>query len=142
VFSAVAVAIAHLVSMKVLGGTIPSRTRSVAWMRIFTVVAVFRVVVIVDVAIEVFGAVKPWPGTDKDAVGKPLGAVIAVGSATVRRGIIVTIRTSGRHTDTDAYLGLGSGSTRCNAETSDGGQSEKFHSTHKFTSSKLEENRG
>jgi hypothetical protein len=142
VLSAVAVAIAHLVSMEVLSGTIPPLTSSLACMRISTMVAVIRVVVIIDRALKVFRTVKPWPGTDKDAVGKPFRAVITVGSATVRRGIIVTIRTSRRYTDADADLGLCRGSTCSNAETNDGGQSEKFHSTHKFTSPKLEENRG
>jgi hypothetical protein len=60
--------IAHLVSVKVLGGTVPPVARPVAMMRIFTVVAVIRAVVIVDVAIEMFGAVKPWARTDKDSV--------------------------------------------------------------------------
>jgi hypothetical protein len=138
---AVAVAIAPLVSVEVLGGAMPPVTRSVAMMRIFTVVAVIRPVAIVDVAMEAFRAMKPWAGADKDAVGKPLRAVIAVGSATVRRGIVVTIWTSGRYTDANADLGLGWGSTCCNAETSDSDQSEKFHSTHKFTSLKLEKPR-
>jgi hypothetical protein len=111
-------------------------------MGIFPVVAVIRVVAIVDIAMEVFRAVKPWAGSDKDAIGKPLGAVITVGSTTVRRGLVVTVRTNGRYTDADADLGLGSGSTCCDAETNDGGQSETFHSTHKFTSPKLEKSGG
>src|SRR6266852_130690 len=80
---AAAVAIAPLVSVEVFGGTMPPVTRSVAMMRIFTVVAVVRSVAIVDVAMEVFRAVKPWAGSDKDAIGEPLGAVITVGSTTV-----------------------------------------------------------
>ena len=108
----VAAAIAHLVSMEVLG-TMPSVMRSFAIVRIVPAVAVFRMVVIVDVAMEVFRAVKPWAGTDKDAIGKPRGAVIPVGSATVRRGIVVAIGTNGRYTDADADLGVCSGSTCC-----------------------------
>jgi hypothetical protein len=46
----------------------PPVTRSVAVMRVFPVVAVIRPVAIVDIAVEVFRAVKPWAGTDKDAV--------------------------------------------------------------------------
>jgi hypothetical protein len=140
-FVTVAAAIAHLVSTEVLG-TMPPVTRSFAIVRIVPVVAVLRVVVIIDVAMEVFRAVKPWTGADKDPIGKPLGAVITVGSATVRRGIEVAIGTNGRYTDADADLGMCSGSTCCDGETSDGGQSEKFHSTHRFTSLKLEKNRG
>ena len=65
---AVAVAIAPLVSVEVLGGPMPPVTRSVAMMRIFPVVAVIRPVAVVDIAVEVFRAMKPWAGTDKDAV--------------------------------------------------------------------------
>jgi hypothetical protein len=115
VFVTVSVAIAHLVPMEVLGGAMPPVMGSVAIVGIFTMVAVIRMVVIVDIAMEVFGAVKPGAGTDKDAIGKPLRAVITVGSATVRRHIVITVRTSGRDTDADANLGLGSGSTCCNA---------------------------
>jgi hypothetical protein len=66
---AVTAAIAPLVSVEVLGRTAPSVTRSVAMMRIFTAVAAIRPVAIVDVAMEVFRAVKPWAGTYKDAIG-------------------------------------------------------------------------
>jgi hypothetical protein len=131
-------AIARLVSVKVLRGTMPPLTRSVAVVRIFAVVAVIRMVMIVDMAVEVFRAAKPRAGSDEDATGKPLGTVITVSGATVRRDIIITIRTSGRYTDADADLGLCSGSARCNAETDDGSQSEYFHSTHNFTSLELE----
>jgi hypothetical protein len=94
---------------------------------------------IVHVAVKVLGAVKPWAGTDKDAVGKPLRAIVTVRSATVWRGFKITVRTSGRYADTDADLGLCSGSTYCNAKSSDGGQRKKFHSAHKFTSPKFRE---
>ena len=133
-FVSVAVAIVPLVSVEVLGRTAPSVTSSVAIVRIFAAVAVFGVVMIVDVAVEVLGAVKPWASADKDAVGKPLRAIVTVRRATVRRGFKITIRTSGRYADADADLGLCSGSTCCNAESSNGGQSRKFHSAHKFTS--------
>jgi hypothetical protein len=111
----VTVAIAHLISVEVLGGAMPAVVRSVATVRIFAVVAVIRVVVIVDIAMEVLGAVKPRAGADKDAIGKPLGAIITVGSATVWRHIVITVRTSGGDTDANADLGLGLGSTCCNA---------------------------
>ena len=111
----VTVAVAHLISVEVLGGTMPAVMRSVSIMRVFAVVAMIRMIVIVDIAMEVFGAVKPRAGADKDAIGKPLRAVITVGSATVRRHIVITVRASGRDTDADADLGLGSGSTCGNA---------------------------
>src|SRR5258708_34214356 len=94
----------------------PPVTRSVPMMRVFPVVAVIRVIAIVDIAVEVFRAVKPWAGTDKDAVGKPLGAVITVRSATVRRGLVVTVRTGGRSTGARGDLGLGAGGACGNVE--------------------------
>lgn len=137
-FVSVAVAIVPLVSVEVLGGAMPPVTGPLAAMRVFAVVAVIRMVVVVDIAVEVFRTVKPWAGADKDAVGKPLWTVVTVRSATVRRSFEITVRTRGRYADADADLGLGSGSTCCDAETSDGGQSDKFHSAHSFTSLKLE----
>jgi hypothetical protein len=115
--------------------------RSFAGVWIFPVIAVIGVVMVIDIAVEVFRAVKPRAGSDEDAIGKPLGAVITVGSTPVGGDIVVAVWTSGRYTDADAYLGLCSGSSCNNAETSDGGQSEKFQSTHKFTSLKLEKPR-
>src|SRR5437899_366425 len=98
--------IAPLISVEVLGGTVPPLARSVAMMRIFPVVAMIRPVAIVDVAMEVLRAVEPWACTDKDAIGEPLRTVIAVGSATVRGRFKVTIGTCGRYSDADADLGL------------------------------------
>ena len=109
-----AMAVAHLVSMEVLGRTVPPVVRSVAMIRIFTVVAVIRPVAIVDVAMEVFRTMKPWARTDKDAIGKPLGTIVSVGSSTVRRGVVVTVRTNRGYTYSNADLGLCSGSTCCN----------------------------
>jgi hypothetical protein len=64
----VAATIAHLVAVEVFRGTMPPVTRLLAMMRILTVVAVIRAVVIVNVAIEMFRAVKPWTSTNKDPV--------------------------------------------------------------------------
>jgi hypothetical protein len=110
-----AVAVTHLVSVKVLGGTVPPVTRSIAMMRIFTVIAVIGVVAIVDVATKVFRTMKPRAGADKDAVGKPFRAVITIRGATVRRSVVVTVRTNGRYTYSYTDLGLCLGSTCCNA---------------------------
>jgi len=64
----VAAAIAHLVSVEVLGRAVPTVARPVPVMRIFTVVAVILSVVIVDVAVEMLRAMKPWARTDKNPV--------------------------------------------------------------------------
>ena len=138
----VAAAIARLVSAEVLGRTTPPVTRPVAITRVFPAVAVIRMEVIVYMSAEVVTAMKPRSCTDEDTAAKPFGTVVAIGSAAIRSDIVIAIGTSRCYTDINADLGLCSGSTCCNAETSDGGQSEKFYSAHKFTSSKLEKDRG
>jgi hypothetical protein len=133
-----AMTVARLVSVEVLGGTVPPVLRPVAVMRVFAVVAVIRMVVVVDIALEMLWAVKPWAGADKNAASKPLGTVVAVGSAAIRRGIVVTVGTNRGHTDSDADLGLCSGSTYRNAESGDGDQKGKFYFTHRISSLLLE----
>jgi len=56
-------------------------------------IAVFRVIIVIDVATEVIAAMKPWTGTDEDTTGKPFRTVVAGGSAAIRRGVIVAVRT-------------------------------------------------
>jgi hypothetical protein len=69
-------------------------------------IAVFRMEVVVYVAMETFGTMEPWACADKDAAGKPLWAVVAVGSALVGRGVIVAIGTYWRDSDIHGYLSL------------------------------------
>jgi hypothetical protein len=121
-----AMAVANLVSVEVLGRAVPPLSRPFAVMWVFAVVAVLRVVVVVNIAVEVRGAVKPWSSTDKDAVSKPLGAVVAVGSAVIRRYIVVAVGTNRGYPDADADLGVCPGSTCCNAERRNEDQDDKF----------------
>jgi hypothetical protein len=116
-----AVFVVHLVSMEVLGGAVPSFPRLVAAIGKFTMVAMVGMQVIVYVAAEPGGAMKPWAGTDKDAAGEPLGTVIAVGSASVGRGFVVSIGADRGWSDVDADLSFGFGRT-C-YETQTGGSS-------------------
>jgi hypothetical protein len=51
--------------------------------RVRTVVTVVRVEVLVYPAVEAVGTVEPGTGSDKDAIGKPLRAVVAVGRAVI-----------------------------------------------------------
>jgi hypothetical protein len=133
-FMAAAVAVTHLVSVEVLGGTVPCVTWPVAIMGEFAAVAVVRMIVVVNIAVEVLRTVKPWAGPDKDAVSEPLGAVVPIGSALIWRDIVVTVGTNRGNTDADADLSLCSGSTRCNAESGDGDQKNKFYFMHKISS--------
>jgi hypothetical protein len=125
-FMTAAMAVVNLVSVEVLGSAMPPLSRPVAVMWVFAVVAVFRMVMVVNIAVEMLGTVKPWAGTDEDAICEPLRAVVAVGSAAIWRGIVVTVGTSRGHADADADLGVCPGSTCCSAESSDEDQDDRF----------------
>jgi hypothetical protein len=81
-------------------------------LRQWAVVSVVRIKAVVDVAIEAARSMKPGAGSDKYPAKKPVGPVVAVGSAVVRCVIEVPIRAYRRHTniDTDGDLGWRRGS--------------------------------
>ena len=57
------------------------------------VVAMVGIEVVIYVAVEVPGPMKPRPCANEDAAVEPFRAVVAVGSAIVRRVIVVAVRT-------------------------------------------------
>ena len=127
--------ITHLVAMKVLHVIdVMLGLWVIAAIGIRTVVAVVGVVVIVDVAVEVFRAVVPGACTDEDAAAKPLWTIVTVGSTAIGSGVVVAVRTARRDTNCDADLGVCFGSICCKAETGDGGRCKNLKATHKFTS--------
>ena len=75
--------------------------------RVRAVVAMTGVEVLIDVPAEVVAAVKPRAGSDKDAIAEPLRTVVAVGSAVVRREIIVAIRADRGRPNVHAQRHLG-----------------------------------
>jgi hypothetical protein len=106
-----AVAVADLVAFEVfdvvdgLDGVFPA-----GWDR--AMVAMVGMEMIIDVAVEAFGAVEPGADADEDASGEPLGAVVAVRSAVVGSDVIVTVGAYRRNAnvDADGYLSLCFGS--------------------------------
>ena len=50
-----------------------------------------NVVVVIYMAVEMFGAVEPRACTNEDAAGEPLGAVVAIGSAAIGGVVVVTV---------------------------------------------------
>ena len=74
----VAAPITQLVSVKVIEGP-------VATPRKWTTVAAMWIEAIINVAVEIVWAVEPWAGSDEHAAVEPLGTVITVGCAVVRR---------------------------------------------------------
>ena len=128
-------AVAGLVGMEFFGVTIPSGARLVARVRIVAFVAMVRVEAVVDMAVEVSGAMEPWSGSDEGAAGEPLGAVVAVGGAAIGLDVVVAVRAGWRDTNGYADLGLGLG-RGCYKETqtSDCRYCKDFQTAHCFTS--------
>lgn len=60
-----------------------------------SVVAMAIVEVMVHMTVEVIWPVKPWSCSDEDAAIEPLGAVVSVRSAIVRRLLVVTVGADG-----------------------------------------------
>ena len=83
-----ATSITCLVAVKVSRGMLLTRFNLVSGVRRWAFVAVVRMEMVVYVAMEVSGAVKPWTGADKDSADKPLRAVISIRCAPIRRGVI------------------------------------------------------
>ena len=77
------------------------------WKR--SVVAMARIVALVDVAIEPVRPVKPGAGADEYSARKPIRTIVAVGCAVVRSIGKVTIRAHRSHPDVDGYLGRRTG---------------------------------
>jgi hypothetical protein len=84
--------ITHLVPMEVIEGL-------VSMLRNWTAVSVVWIKAVVHVAVKACGAMEPGAGSDKDTAGEPLGSVVPVGSAAVRRIVEIPIRARGRYPD-------------------------------------------
>jgi hypothetical protein len=61
---------------------------------------------VVDVAMKTGRAMEPRSCSDKYAVNEPIGSVISIGRAVIRRVIEISIRTYRRNTDIHAYRNL------------------------------------
>jgi hypothetical protein len=89
-----------------------------------------RVIVVVDVAVEVIWTVKPGARPDKDAAAKPLRAVVAVGSAVIGRDVVVAIRAYRSRADVDTDLSLRRRGCYGDTESSYCSCGKKFESVH------------
>jgi hypothetical protein len=89
----VAAAIALLVSGEVALIDPLCRIGFLAAARHRALVAIIGMEVSVDVATKAAGAMKPWARADEHVASKPLRAIVAGGSAAIRSGVIVTVRT-------------------------------------------------
>jgi hypothetical protein len=128
--------IPHFVAVEVLWSAVKIRTGFLASGGHRAMISMIGMEVVIDMATEVSGAVKPWAGADEDSSGKPLRAIVAVRSAAVGSTIVVAIRAVRGYADFNGNLGLRSGSTCRKAKTGGCSQCNNFQSTHKFTSSR------
>jgi hypothetical protein len=68
-------------------------------------IAMLWIKAVINMAIEVVRAVKPWAGSDEDASGEPLGSVVPIWSAVVRRVVEVAVWANWRNSNIDRDLG-------------------------------------
>ena len=95
-----AVDIMHRVSVKLcamLGWMLAARREA-------PVIAMSVVEMMVYVPVKVFWPVKPRSRTNENTARKPLGSVVTVRRAVIRRSLIIAIRTNRRLSDTDCNL--------------------------------------
>jgi hypothetical protein len=121
-----ALTIASLISMEMSKGMI---TAGGQWAD----VAVMGIVTVIHVAEEAAGTVEPGAGTDEDSADKPVGPIVAIRSAVIRRIVEVPVGAIGSRTKvhTDRDLGLcGWGKTHHqNGESSESKQLPTGHTT-------------
>lgn len=97
--------VASLVAMETLNVTRMAVGSEVfAAVRVIAMVSVVAIEVIVDVSPEVPVTMEPWTSTDKYAAGEPLGSIVAIGSALIRRVVEITIGTDWRRPNLDRNL--------------------------------------
>jgi hypothetical protein len=93
----VAASIPHLVSVEVIEGLVST-------LRMWTNVAVMWIEAVINVAVEVVGAVEPRAGSDEHTAGEPLGPIVSVWGAVVWGRVVVAIRAHRLCSDIDGDL--------------------------------------
>jgi hypothetical protein len=116
--SYVTASVPHFVAFKVRAIDALGRLGFLAACGQCALIAVFRMELIIYVALEVAGAVKPRAGADEDVPAKPFRTVISRGSTIIRGDVIVTIRTIRGYSDVNADLSIRFGGGNREAETS------------------------
>jgi hypothetical protein len=96
--ASVAASITHLVSVEVIEGLLST-------VRVWTNVAMMWIEAIINVSVEVVGAVEPRAGPDEHAAGEPLGPVVPIWGAVVWGEVVEAIRANRLWSDIDGDLG-------------------------------------
>ena len=133
----VAAPITHFFSFEVLNliETL-GRFRPLPNLRHRTFIAMLRMEPVIHVAAEVGRAMKLRAGANEDATGKPFRAVVAVGSAGIRRNVIVSVRADGSHSNFDGDLRLHFRSGYRQEDSGNSGECKTFESVHNFSSAR------
>jgi len=132
-FGYVAAPIPHFISLEVgnlIKGLSGFRSIANSWRGAF--VSVLWMEMVIHVATEVGSAMKPGADPDEHTTSKPFGTVVAVGSAGVRRGVIVTVRAVGSDPNVNGDLSFHAGSGHHNEEPGNSSQGQIFESIHCF----------
>jgi hypothetical protein len=96
-----------------------------------TSVAVMWVEPVVNVTVEVVGAVEPRAGSDEYATAEPLGPIVSVWGAVVRGEVVVAIRAHRLWSDIDGYLGA-CGARNTQQSGNQGRKGKEFPIAHVF----------
>jgi hypothetical protein len=88
--------------MRLIGMEIVERLLSVC--RVRSVVAVTRIVAIVDMAIKPVRTVKPRAGPNEYPANEPIGPIKAIGCAVIGSKVVVAIGAHRRHPNVDGNL--------------------------------------
>jgi len=103
----VAAPIAHFVSFEVRHFIeMVCRIGPIAGVRHGTFVPMVRMKMIIYVAPEVGGAMEPWAGADENSSYEPLRSIVTVGSASIGRSVVITVRAHRCGSDVDGDLSV------------------------------------
>jgi hypothetical protein len=95
-------------------------------------VTVMRIIAIIDVAVEAVRAVKPRASANEEAAGKPIGPIVAVGSAVIGSIVEVPIGAHGRDANIDGDLRGSYGNTADEGDC-ESGESKNLTVGHNFS---------
>jgi hypothetical protein len=84
-------------------------------------IAVVRMQTVIYMTTEGVGPMKPWANANENAVIEAFRAVVTGGSAGIRRDVIVTVRTIGGYSDSDANLSIRFWKDSCEGEAGKSG---------------------
>jgi hypothetical protein len=98
---------------------VPPGIGLIATIRQWSSITAVYIKTVIHMAAEVVGAVKPRANAEEDTTVKPFRAVIAVGSTSIRSGVVIAVRAYRFGSDVDANVSFGRGGdchcARCNS---------------------------